>query len=1314
MRRLVVLVMLLALMTLLQTLQVGSDTPFNPLSLATFGFVLLGAYTLGQVAANIQLPKITGYIVTGLLFGPQILNIFSSAVASDLRVVNDLAIGLIALSAGAEMQLSGLKRIARSLLWIVVIKGSLILLSVTAAVFALASFIPFLAGQPTGLVLSVGMILGVLAMGTSPAATIAVISETGAKGRLADTTLGVAVAKDLVMVVLLAVALALARTFSPDGHGFAFGLFGEVALDLGLSLLAGGILGGLIIVYMRYVGAELWLFVVGIIFAMTAIAHEFHLEALLVFIVAGFVVRNGSSLGHGFLHLVETVALPVYVVFFSVAGAGLDLAALQSVFLVAVALVVVRLAAIFLGTAAATRLAGEPEGIRQNAWLSFVSQAGVVIGLSILVESNLPGIGTEIRTLVLATVAIYLLLGPVLFKLALTRVGEVRGGELEDELPGTVEVTAGELPVGPIPEELAEPVAILEKQVLAAVEDLAEAAAGPLRIAAELRGWPDTDPARNERTLSEDWSHAFEVAVRRFWSEVHRVTLAVPRQFSVPLEKSWFAKKRWETARERWMKRLRRLRRALKRLSGGEPVLYRTVPIRALALYHIDNAMVEALRPVLTRIAAQPALTLRDGLRAQRPPAVEPDENEADRELIDGGALEALAAVVQANFGTMRRELTQLGTAELPARRRRPSALHEPARRVRARTAKAIHAWRELAIAVAGHEQRRVAVEELRAALAVDAEAFRAELKEQFDDIVVQPIDRARDVVQKTLDGVGALHGAESGAVEAALIETSEAVSVDLRRDALAGLRRSVETRPLDRLIKGFDDQIEDRLEALAEGFLVVDPDDLPDPALPARALPQPADHEFRLIATGAVERTLRPTVAKLRERSEEALEEAARCVQDVREMLELRFDAAVDAAIEERRSARNGGSGVELRGSLQIEIGALKSALSTLDGTRQQLDSFREEALGVFQADFDALIERIGTQLASARPLGARLHAERARVQLHGTAFLRLLVRRIRARVRHVLERLGLRTEAQRERRREARGRWDPLEPAGRAGSDRAVIFHIMFEHTSLAGKIFDGCLILTILGSIAVLMLESVEPIRLQHGTALEVLEWMFTLLFTLEYVARLWVVDRPLRYAFSFFGIIDFLAVIPTYLGLFVPSGQYLMVIRVLRVARAFRVLKLTRYVGEAQVLIDALRASRYKITVFLVYVVIVAVVVGSAMYLIEGPESGFTSIPRSMYWSIVTLTTVGFGDITPQSPAGQALAAILMILGYGIIAVPTGIVTAEIASQPRPSPLVQTCPKCGRKEEEPAAVYCLVCGANLSGESYVQDLTSFDSG
>jgi voltage-gated potassium channel len=280
-------------------------------------------------------------------------------------------------------------------------------------------------------------------------------------------------------------------------------------------------------------------------------------------------------------------------------------------------------------------------------------------------------------------------------------------------------------------------------------------------------------------------------------------------------------------------------------------------------------------------------------------------------------------------------------------------------------------------------------------------------------------------------------------------------------------------------------------------------------------------------------------------------------------------------------------------------------------------------------------------------------------------------------------------------------------LRAGGPAGSARARTYEIIFEHATGAGRAFDVALILTILASVAVVMLESVQSVRFRYGGELIALEWIFTLLFTAEYVARLWSVDRPRRYALSFFGLVDLFAVLPTYVSLLVPGGQVFIVIRILRVLRVFRVLKLAQYVGEARILRAAIRASRFKITVFLISVVCIVVLVGSLMYLVEGPESGFTSIPRGVYWGIVTLTTVGYGDIAPQTAPGQALAALVMILGYGIIAVPTGIWTVELAQQARqgsgvePGARGRVCGHCGRVEGDPEAAFCRYCGGSLSG-------------
>ena len=270
----------------------------------------------------------------------------------------------------------------------------------------------------------------------------------------------------------------------------------------------------------------------------------------------------------------------------------------------------------------------------------------------------------------------------------------------------------------------------------------------------------------------------------------------------------------------------------------------------------------------------------------------------------------------------------------------------------------------------------------------------------------------------------------------------------------------------------------------------------------------------------------------------------------------------------------------------------------------------------------------------------------------------------------------------------------------AGPPGSLRAKTYDIVFGHEKGWGRHFDAVLMVFILGSVAAVMLESVSGFRARYRSQLITIEWAFTIIFSVEYALRVWCVRPARAYTLSFFGIIDLLAVLPTYLSLILPGGQYLSVVRILRVVRVFRVFKLVRFLGEASVLAAALRNSRYKIAVFLVTVVCTVVVVGSVMFLVEGPESGITSIPRGVYWAIVTLSTVGYGDIAPQTPLGQGLAAFVMILGYGIIAVPTGIVTAELANMPGGTYRASVCKRCEHVETDPDARYCRFCSNPLT--------------
>ena len=260
--------------------------------------------------------------------------------------------------------------------------------------------------------------------------------------------------------------------------------------------------------------------------------------------------------------------------------------------------------------------------------------------------------------------------------------------------------------------------------------------------------------------------------------------------------------------------------------------------------------------------------------------------------------------------------------------------------------------------------------------------------------------------------------------------------------------------------------------------------------------------------------------------------------------------------------------------------------------------------------------------------------------------------------------------------------------------------LHELIFEADTKTGKIFDLILMASIIISVIVVMLDSVKPINEEYGELLYQLEWFFTILFTIEYFLRLYSVRKPIKYATSFFGIVDLLAIIPTYIGLFFPATRYFTVVRILRVLRIFRVLKFVQYIGASRTLLTALKQSRRKITVFIFTVFILVIIFGSLMYIIEGEENGFTSIPRSIYWAIVTLTTVGYGDISPHTPLGQAFAAFIMILGYGIIAVPTGIVTAELSSVSNKEVSTQVCKDCSQEGHEPDAEYCKYCGSKLN--------------
>ncbi len=265
-----------------------------------------------------------------------------------------------------------------------------------------------------------------------------------------------------------------------------------------------------------------------------------------------------------------------------------------------------------------------------------------------------------------------------------------------------------------------------------------------------------------------------------------------------------------------------------------------------------------------------------------------------------------------------------------------------------------------------------------------------------------------------------------------------------------------------------------------------------------------------------------------------------------------------------------------------------------------------------------------------------------------------------------------------------------------------RRWLYVVIFRSDTFGGKLFDAVLLVMILLSILVVSLETVEDIYREYSGLLFIAEWCFTILFTLEYLLRLYCSPNRSKYVTSFFGLVDLLSILPTYLSLIFVGSQYLVVIRALRLLRAARIFKLNRFISEGQMLTSALRSSVTKILVFLSTILTLVVIIGSLMYLIEGRENGFTSIPTSIYWTIVTLTTVGYGDIAPQTALGQMLASMVMIMGYGIIAVPTGIVTVELSKAGQQGNIeVNPCPNCHKELHQPRAKFCNRCGTRLPG-------------
>lgn len=425
MRRALILLLLWGGIQLLRPLDSGEHGASSQ-TLLVFGFLILAAYTVGEIAKLIHLPKITGYLFAGFLFGPAMIGVVSTQVTSELEPVTRLAVALIAFLAGAELRWKELKERARAIFTIVATELPLSFVSIVGTLVALHGAVPFLANTTLMERVVLASLFAAVAIVHSPAVTMALLAETRAQGPVARTTLGVVLVADVVVVLLFSAALAIARTFvDTPGTAASYDAL-TLAWEIGGALIVGALLGGAVALYLRFVQRELVLFAVLVAFFGVEVARLAHVETLLTLLVAGFVSESAGGTGRELLHAMERSAAPVLVVFFALAGATLHIDALAELWPVALAVVAARALAIFAGSRIGARYARAPDIVRRNVWLGLLSQAGVAIGLATVVQNAFPERGRDIGTLLLAVITINEVLGQIMFRVALARAGEIR------------------------------------------------------------------------------------------------------------------------------------------------------------------------------------------------------------------------------------------------------------------------------------------------------------------------------------------------------------------------------------------------------------------------------------------------------------------------------------------------------------------------------------------------------------------------------------------------------------------------------------------------------------------------------------------------------------------------------------------------------------------------------------------------------------------------------------------------------------------------------------------------------------------------
>ncbi|RQW07624.1 MAG: hypothetical protein EH225_01460 [Calditrichaeota bacterium] len=425
-RIIITIVLLLFLMLFLTRINTGDSATHMAESMMALGFTLIVSYLIGKSLKQFKLPKITGYILAGILVGPYLINLLSVPVVKNLQLIDNIALSLIALTAGGEFRYkkirSQFKIIGNAIVWqiLIVMAGFLIF------IFLYRNHISFLEGQSAEIAIGVALLFGALSIAKSPATTIAIITEYKASGPYTDFVLGVTVFKDIIVVLIFSIVLSLAKPLILQQEDIQFIYFMNVFFEIILSIVLGMMAGIIILLYLKFIGQQKVLFLLGFVLLGIELSHFLHLEVILFFMVAGFFVQNFSNAGSELIEAIEEGSLPVYVIFFTIAGASLNFPVFMQNYILALLIVALRLLTTYLGTYTGGKLAGASEGVNRYGWMGFIGQAGLTLGLAVITRKNIPGpIGLGISTLIISSIAINQIIGPVLFRHAIVKVGEV-------------------------------------------------------------------------------------------------------------------------------------------------------------------------------------------------------------------------------------------------------------------------------------------------------------------------------------------------------------------------------------------------------------------------------------------------------------------------------------------------------------------------------------------------------------------------------------------------------------------------------------------------------------------------------------------------------------------------------------------------------------------------------------------------------------------------------------------------------------------------------------------------------------------------